>query len=151
MAARDYCSLRPVTVDPDASVRSAVQLMESESVGCVVVMEQGRPVGMLTDRDAALVVLSRRLDPGAVPVREVMRQPVQTIDADAPLAWALSVLRASRLRRLPVVEASGTLVGVLSLDDLLRLLATEVGDLAEAIRRQLASPLPSAAGRGGAA
>jgi CBS domain-containing protein len=151
MSARDYCSRKPVTVDPAASVRSAVQLMEAEGVGCVVVTEEGRPVGMLTDRDAALAVLTRRLDAGSVPVREVMQQPLQTLEAEAPMAWALSVLRTNRLRRLPVVEASGALVGVLSLDDLLRLLATEVGDLAEAIRRQLAQPPSPPAATGGAA
>jgi len=140
MSARDYCSRKPVTVDPAASLRSAVQLMEAEGVGCVVVTEQGRPVGMLTDRDAALTVLTRKLDADSVSVREVMQQPLQTLEADAPIAWALSLLRTNRLRRLPVVEASGALVGVLSLDDLLRLIATEVGDLAEAIRRQLSQP-----------
>lgn len=145
MSVRAYCSREPVTVDPDASVRSAVRLMEHHGVGCVVVTEQGRPVGMLTDRDTALTVLTRRLDADATPVREVMHQPLQTLDPDAPLAWALSTLRASRLRRLPVVESSGALLGVLSLDDLLRLLATEIGDLAEVIRRQLSQ---SAAGEG---
>ena len=140
MSVRDYCSRKPVTVDPYASVRSAVRLMEERGVGCVVVTEQGRTVGMLTDRDAALTVLTRRLDADAVPVREVMHQPVQTLDPDAPFAWALSLLRASRLRRLPVVDSGGALVGVLSLDDVVRLLATEIGDLAEAIRRQLSQP-----------
>jgi CBS domain-containing protein len=139
MAAKDYCSRKAVTVDPDIDVRSAVRLMESEGVGCVVVTERGRPVGMLTDRDAALAVLTRRLDAGVVPVREVMQRPVQTVDAEAALGWALSLFRTSRLRRAPVVDADGALVGVLALDDLLRLLATEVGDLAEAIRRQLGS------------
>jgi CBS domain-containing protein len=125
--------------------------MEAEGVGCVVVTEQGRPVGMLTDRDAALTVLTRKLDADSVPVREVMQQPLQTLEADAPIAWALSLLRTNRLRRLPVVEASGALVGVLSLDDLLRLIATEVGDLAEAIRRQLSQPSsPPTASKGAA-
>ena len=95
---------------------------------------------MLTDRDAALTVLTRRLDPRAARVSDVMAQPVQTVEAEAPLTWALSLLRTGRIRRLPVVDESGALVGLLALDDLLRLLATEVGDVAEAIRRQLARP-----------
>lgn len=150
MATRDYCSRKPVTVDPDATVRSALQLMANENVGCVVVTEEGRPVGLLTDRDAALEVLTRRLDAAAVPVRELMHRPLQTVDADASLGLALSLLRSSRLRRLPVVDAGGSLVGILSLDDLLRLIATEVGDLAEAIRRQLAQPRSAWPARGDA-
>lgn len=140
MATRDYCIRKPVTVEPGTTVRDAVRLMEQEGVGCVVVVEQGRPVGMLTDRDAALTVLARRLDARAARVGDVMAQPVQTVDSDAPLGWALSLLRTGRIRRLPVVDESGALVGLLALDDLLRLLATEVGDVAEAIRRQLSRP-----------
>jgi CBS domain-containing protein len=140
MPARDYCFRRPVTVEPRTTVRDAVRSMEKERVGCVVVTEEGRPVGMLTDRDAALSVLTRRLDPRAARVSDVMAQPVQTVDADAPLTWALSLLRTGRIRRLPVVDEGGALVGLLALDDLLRLLATEVGDVAEAIRRQLSRP-----------
>jgi CBS domain-containing protein len=137
LTAKDYCSRKPVTVDPAIDVQSAVRLMDEENVGCVIVAERGLPVGILTDRDAALLVLTRRLDASIVPVREVMHQPVQTIDSEAPVSWALALLRSSQLRRLPVVNAKGTVVGVLALDDLLQVLATEVGDLAEVIRQQV--------------
>jgi CBS domain-containing protein len=142
MVARDDCLREPVTVDPDATVLWAIQRIESENVGCIVVTEKGRPVGLLTDRDVALGVLMRRLDASAVPVREVMTRPVQTIEADAPLEWALSLLRTSRQRQLPVVDSGGALVGLLALDDVMRRIATEVGDLAGALRRQLPPPPP---------
>ena len=137
MQARDLCSRKPQTVDPDTCIRDAAQLMGRENVGCLVVTEDGFPVGMLTDRDAALTVLTGRLDAGSVRVRDVMTRPIQRIEGGTSLTLALSILRSSRLRRLPVVDEEGALVGVLALDDVVRLLATEIGDLAEALRRQL--------------
>jgi CBS domain-containing protein len=138
MQARDLCTRKPQTIDPDASVREAAKRMEREKVGCLVVTEDGTPVGMLTDRDAALTVLVGRLDAGTTRVRDVMNRPVQIVDGGASLDLALSILRSSRMRRLPVVEG-GALIGLLAMDDVIRLLATEVGELAEALRRQLAS------------
>ncbi len=138
MQASDLCTRKPQTIDPDASVREAAKRMEREKVGCLVVTEDGAPVGMLTDRDAALTVLVGKLDAGTTRVRDVMSRPVQIVDGGASLDLALSILRSSRLRRLPVVEG-GALIGLLAMDDVIRLLATEVGELAEALRRQLAS------------
>lgn len=140
MALTDYCSHKPITIDPQASVLSALERMQEEGVGCVVVTEGGLPTGILTDRDAGLAVLARKLDPRAVRVAELMHQPVQTVRSDTPLGMAFSLLRTNRVRCLPVVDEAGHLVGVLTLDDLLRLVATEIGDLAEAIRRQFARP-----------
>ncbi|CAG0973511.1 Hypoxic response protein 1 [Gammaproteobacteria bacterium] len=138
MQASDLCTRKPQTIDPDASVREAAKRMEREKVGCLVVTEDGAPVGMLTDRDAALTVLVGKLDAGTTRVRDVMSRPVQIVDGGASLDLALSILRSSRLRRLPVVEG-GALIGLLAMDDVIRLLATEVGELAEALRRPLAS------------
>ena len=136
MAAKDYCLRKPVTVDPATSLLAAAQIMKRESVGCLVVTEYGRPVGLVTDRDIALEVLGRKRD-SAVSVREVMHQPVETIEAEASLERAVMRFRTQRLRRLPVVDAAGTVVGLLAIDDLLRLLATELGELSEVVRRQL--------------
>ncbi len=140
MALTEYCSHKAITTDPQASVVSALERMQEEGVGCVVATEEGRPTGILTDRDAGLAVLTRKLDPRAVRVAELMQRPVQTVKVDTPLGMAFSLLRTNRLRRLPVVDDAGLLVGVLTLDDLLRLVATEIGDLAEAIRRQFSRP-----------
>ena len=138
MATKDYCLRKPVTIDPATSLLAAAQIMKRESVGCLVVTEYGRPVGLVTDRDIALEVLGRKRD-SAVSVREVMHQPVETIEAEASLERAVMRFRTQRLRRLPVVDAAGTVVGLLAIDDLLRLLATELGELSEVVRRQLES------------
>jgi CBS domain-containing protein len=112
--------------------------MQEEGMGCLVVTEQGRPVGVVTDRDLALGVLREDLDAGALPVRNVMQSPVVTIAADASVEEGVKKLRKSALRRLVVVDDKQAAIGVFAADDLLRLVATELGDLAEALRVQLA-------------
>jgi CBS domain-containing protein len=123
--------------------------MREEGVGCLVILDQSRPVGVVTDRDLALGVLREDLDAGALAVRNVMQSPVVTIAADASLGEAVKVLRKSALRRLVVVDDEKEAVGVFAADDLLRLLATELGDLSEALRVQL-SRETKAAPRGAA-
>jgi CBS domain-containing protein len=137
MSLLDYCSRKPITTDRDATVLATLQQMDAEGVGCMVITRDGRPIGIVTDRDLGLSVLMRKLDPRAVRVGELMHEPLETLPANASLELAFSRVRTSRLRRLPVVDDDGQLAGILSLDDLVRLVATEIGDLAEAVRRQL--------------
>jgi len=136
------------TVSPEETARAAAQRMEKEGIGCLVVVADQRPVGILTDRDLALRLLREKLDSGAVRVRELMRAPVVTVCADAALEVALRTLRTAAVRRLPVVDAEGKLIGIVAADDLLRLVTTELGDLAEALRVQLsaATRAPTLAG-----
>lgn len=139
MVAKDYCSRRPVTIDASASIADAAALLAREDIGCLVVTDGKRPVGMLTDRDVVFRVLLDEVSPDRDRVADAMTAPVQALPADADLDVVFTALRSHRLRRLPLVDADGALVGVLAVDDLLRLLATEIGDVAEAIRRQLGS------------
>jgi CBS domain-containing protein len=84
-------------------------------------------------------------DAGLVRVGEVAARPVRTLPETASIADAARMMRSHGLRRLPIVDPNGELVGVISQDDLLRALATEAADLAEALRRQLsAEQAPSA-------
>lgn len=145
-----YCHQRVRTASRDETARAAAQQMGHENVGCLVVTDNDRPVGMVTDRDIALHVLRGNLDAEKVRVAEVMEGPVVTVASDAPLAEALRRLRGARVRRLAVVDGEQKIVGLLAADDLLRLVATELGDLAEALRVQLSGE-PKAKPRGGVA
>jgi CBS domain-containing protein len=129
------------TVAPEETARAAAQRMEKEGVGCLVVVEDQRPVGILTDRDLALRLLREKLDSGAVRVRELMHAPVVTVAEDEALDVALRTMRAAAVRRLPLVDAEGRLVGIVTVDDLLRMVTTELGDLAEALRMQLSAAM----------
>lgn len=123
---------RVVTVDADATVLEVARAMESEHVGAVLVVEGGVPIGIVTDRDLALRVLARGNGPTAC-VREVMTREPVTIGVDALLDEALYAMRNSGVRRLPIVDSRGKLVGLVALDDLMVLLSAELSSGAQAV------------------
>ena len=127
----------PQTIEPSASARAAAHRMEKDGIGCLVVVEGKRPVGMVTDRDLVLHVLVEKRDARAVEVREIAKRSPVWVPDTASLAEVTRSMRTHGIRRLPVVDDEGELVGLVALDDLLRRVATEIGDLAEALRRQL--------------
>ena len=132
---------RPVcTLPPEAPCREAAQLMRDEGVGCVVVAENQRPLGIVTDRDLVVRVIATGRDPDKTLVRDAMSgEPVFLAD-ERSLDQVLATMRQQRVRRIPIVDSEGRLEGVLALDDLLPLLADQLGALAEAIRSELAMP-----------
>lgn len=127
------------TIEPTATAREAAQLMAEQHVGSLVVAEGGVPLGMVTDRDVALHVLGDGLAPEATTVADCMSSPAVTIGAEASLYEAGRLLRRFGIRRLPVVDGGGKLLGVVTADDLLLLLGDQMHDAATAIRRGLAN------------
>jgi CBS domain-containing protein len=136
MAIGDYCEKPAASIRGDETVRTAAQRMRNEGLGCLVVAKEGRPVGMVTDRDLMLETLCKRLDAGAVKVEEVASRPLVAIEQDAPLREAVRMMRRHAIRRLPVVDDKGQLVGIVAADDLLSLAAVELEGLALAARAQ---------------
>lgn len=136
----EHCQRIVCTVSPDDTLREAAERMQRAGVGCVVVAQDERPVAILTDRDLALEVLCEGLDPDVVHVQAVMGHPPITIDEHEPLHAAARQIRAARVRRLPVVDASGTLVGLIAADDLMLHAADQLAHICQVIRRQIAAP-----------
>lgn len=132
---------RPVqTLSPDTTCREAAQLLRDEGVGCVVVSEQERPLGIVTDRDLVVRVMASGRDPDKTQLRDVMSgEPVFLTD-ERSIGQVAATMRQERIRRIPVVDEDGRLEGVVSLDDLLPLLAGQLADLGEAIRGELETP-----------
>jgi CBS domain-containing protein len=114
--------------------------MKQEGLGTLAVVADGRPVGIVTDRDLVLETLGKQLDPGAVRVEEIALRSLVTIDQDAPVREAARMIRRHAVRRLLVVDDKGQLVGIVAVDDLLSLAAAELGGLAVAVRAQSPSP-----------
>ena len=101
----------------------------------VIVAEQ-RPVGLLTDRDIALALGARGISPQCA-AREVMTRHVLAVPQDTSIFTATKYIREREVRRLPIVDKDDRLVGLLSLDDLLRMLAKELYNLAEGIQHEM--------------
>ncbi len=137
MPVGSYCRRSVCTAHPEEGVRGAAQRMEKEGVGLLLVVEEGRPVGVLTDRDVALEVAAARRDPSEVRVADAMTRDPVLIAASAPLPQAASLMARTGVRRLPVVDEAGSALGVFAADDLVRLLADEIGGLADVSREQL--------------
>jgi CBS domain-containing protein len=128
------------TLPPDAPCREAAQLLRDEDVGCVVVSEDERPLGIVTDRDLVVRVMAAGLDPGKTLLRDVMSGEPVFLARERSVEQVFATMREQRVRRIPVVDAEGRLEGVLALDDLLLLLAAQLGDLAEVVRSELERP-----------
>jgi CBS domain-containing protein len=127
------------TVTPHASVREAAALMWTYGVGDVVVVEDYRPVGILTDRDVVLRVTAQGADPNDVPVQAVMTTPAIVMAEDEELSKAIALMQSHGIRRLPIVGKDGRLRSILSVDDLL-FLGISQSQFREIIRTQLRKP-----------
>jgi CBS domain-containing protein len=125
-----------VTAWPEETLATIAHRMHEHNVGAVVVVEDQRPVGIVTDRDLALALGARGVSPHAQ-AREVMTRQVMTIPEDMGIYTATRFMREREVRRLPIVDAEDRLVGIVTLDDLLRFLAGELYNLAEGIKREM--------------
>ena len=134
MALERFCRRTPVTTQPDASVGDAAQMMREHHVGAVVVVEDGVPVGMITDRDIVLRTVLSGLDASATKVRDVMSESVVSARIDEQIDDVVTRMRAGRVRRLPIVDRNGRLAGIVTLDDVMVLLAGELGEAVAAVR-----------------
>ena len=122
MKALDLATSRVVSMRPDESLREAAQMMQQHMVGCVVIagiVERDRiPVGLLTDRDLSRLALAGNLD-GSITTEAVMSRPLVVCPEGATLAEIVNIMHGSGLRRLPVVNDRGHLVGIVTASDVL--------------------------------
>jgi CBS domain-containing protein len=114
--------------------------MRSNHVGDLLVIDRasGRRLihGILTDRDIVVAVVALKLDPTALTVGDVMSRAVETAQEDQGILETIERMRFAGIRRMPVVSRHGVLIGIVSVDDLIQLLAEEMGELAKLISRE---------------
>ena len=114
-ALRDAMTANPTTVEPGTSLKEAAQLMKSEDVGALPVVENGRLTGMITDRDIAIrAVAEGKLEST---VGEIASKDVVSIDPQQSLEEAARLMAQHQIRRLPVCEEDGRLVGIVAQAD----------------------------------
>ena len=114
---REVMTSNPCTIDADKSVAYAAKMMRDEDVGVAPIVEGDRLVGVLTDRDIAVRVVAEGRDPVQVKAREVASGDLVTLDPDQDLDEALRLMARHQVRRLPVVEEDGRVVGIVAQAD----------------------------------
>lgn len=125
----------------ETTIQEATELMRKHHVGDLIVADRDKdgqpmPVGILTDRDIVISVMALKLDPKVITLGDMMGEELVVAREDQELSEVLEIMRIKGVRRIPVVSESGVLVGVLSVDDVLELLAKQLGDVAHLLSRQ---------------
>jgi CBS domain-containing protein len=114
---RDIMTQKPVTLQTSDTVTAAARSMRDGNIGDVVVLEDGRIQGILTDRDIVVRALAEGRDPERTTVGQICSRELTTLSPDTPIEAAVKVMRDKAIRRLPVVEGERP-VGIVSLGDL---------------------------------
>jgi CBS domain-containing protein len=114
---RDVMTSDPRTVEPSATVQDAAKAMRDQDVGPIPIVEDGSLSGILTDRDIVVRVVAEGKDPSSTTVRDIASRDLVTIDPEQTLDEALRLMAKHQVRRLPVCEEDGRLVGIVAQAD----------------------------------
>jgi len=117
---QDVMTSNPASIEADSPVFEAARIMKEQDVGIIPVVEGGRLVGTVTDRDIAVRIVAGGKDPQSVNVREIASTDLVTVDPQQDLDEALRLMANHQVRRLPVVEEDGRLVGIVAQADVAR-------------------------------
>jgi CBS domain-containing protein len=133
---REVMTQNPRTCDADGTVIEAARLMKQEDIGLVPIVQNDELVGTLTDRDIVLRVVAEGRDPQSTKIRDIASGDLVTLDPEQDLDEALRLMARHQVRRLPVVEEDGKIVGIVAQADVAREGDEErVGETVEQISR----------------
>ena len=136
MSLGNLCRREIICVNLGATVEEVAKLMEEKNIGSIIVVEERKPMGIVTDRDILLRVINRGLDPKRTSVADVMTKQIVTLREDIGLFEALQHVKGKGIRRFPIVDAKGNLQGIMTLDDVIYLLGKEMADMASIIEEE---------------
>lgn len=124
-----------VTIKPDTQISDAVNKLESENVGAIVVTENDELVGVVTDRDVALAV-DESSNIGTEPVQSIMTEDPVTLHEGEEAIEASRTIDENNVRRIPIVDDNGELAGIVTLDDLVATIGEQLGNVVDTIEVQ---------------
>ena len=130
---KDFASTVVAVVELETSALVVAQVMRKHHVGALVVIdavEKSRPVGIVTDRDLVLELMAEGLDPAVFTAGDIMSVDLMLASPDMDALDAVQLMNAHQLRRLVIADNAGRLVGIVTMEDVLELLAREIANLA---------------------
>lgn len=140
MPVSEICNREVVILQRDTTVHEAAKLMRQHHVGDVVVVEERQgvrvPLGIITDRDLVVEIMAPDLLQMVITVGDIMAPKLVTVKDSTGVYEAIRYMRDEGVRRLPVVDSKGGLIGILTLDDLLELLAEELLELSKLVKHE---------------
>lgn len=130
-----------ITAPRDMSVNDAAKLMKKNKIGDIVVINDesgGVPVGIFTDRDITVKIVAEEVDPRSLCVGDAMSEELLILKEHFGIREAVDLMCAKGIRRAPITNPDGKITGIVSIDDLILLLADELGSIAKLINKQIA-------------
>jgi CBS domain-containing protein len=143
MSIGEFCNREVVYALRETTVVEAARLMRSHHVGSLVVVDQigtgkRKPVGIVTDRDIVVEVTATGLDPKTITTEDIMSSQLATVREEDTVEQTMEMMRFKGVRRLPVVDRDGGLAGIVTIDDLLELVAENLVELTRIVSREQA-------------
>ena len=140
MLLKEICVVEVASCGRDAGILEAARLMRQHHTGNLIVVDDPHgdriPVGIVTDRDIVVEVLANELDPAKTTVAQIMSAKLVIAGGAEDISDALERMRLQGVRRLPVVDHDGSLMGIVTLDDVLRLHAAQAAALADVVSKE---------------
>ena len=140
----DFMKQEPIIADPDITISDAAKIMSRKSIGSLILVQDEKPYGIVTERDLVRRVIAADKDPSNVKVSEVCSKPVLTMAEDELLEDAIEMMRAYKIRRIVIVNVEGKVSGILTTDDLgynMKRMSEELAYEFIALSHRIRSPL----------
>ena len=138
MSLMNFCRKSVVRISSDASSVEACRLMQEKNVGCLIVERDGKLCGILTDRDIALRVAGAQKNPQETSILEIMTPDPIRISVDKDLDHLTSLMHTYHVRRVPIVNGYDTALGIVTLDDLIAQMGSNMSEISKAISEEFA-------------
>ena len=136
MSLQEFCRKPVIKISADATITEGCRLMEQKNVGCLLVENNGRLCGILTDRDIALKVAGAQRDPSTTRVDDIMTSDPVRISVNSDLHRLTALMHTYHVRRVPIVDGLDTTVGIVTMDDLIALLSDEMSEIGKTISEE---------------
>jgi CBS domain-containing protein len=136
MSLERYCRRPVIKISPETNITDACHLMEQNNVGSLIVEENGKLCGIVTDRDIALRVAGAQRDALTTRAKDIMSPDPIRISIDKQLHHLTALMHAYHVRRVPIVNGFDSALGIVTLDDLIAQLGNDMGEIGKAISEE---------------